>query len=156
VRACVQRDRPGPYQLQAAINAVHSIAPGFDSTDWRAIMTLYDQLYALTPTPVVALNRAVALAEVRGPAAGLAAVDEPRTSDAASTATTCSTRHAPTCCAASAGTRKPRRPTTPPARSPPTRSSRLSSTRNELRSPDPPDGSQCAGPAGDHGGGRGR
>jgi RNA polymerase sigma-70 factor (ECF subfamily) len=80
VRACVQRDRPGPYQLQAAINAVHSIAPGFDSTDWRAILTLYDQLYALTPTPVVALNRAVALAEVRGSAAGLAAVDELRTS----------------------------------------------------------------------------
>jgi RNA polymerase sigma-70 factor, ECF subfamily len=80
VRACVQRDQPGPYQLQAAINAVHSIAPSFGSTDWRAILTLYDQLYALTPTPVVALNRAVALAEVRGPAAGLAAVDELRTS----------------------------------------------------------------------------
>ena len=76
VRACVQRDRPGPYQLQAAINAVHSIAPTFDRTDWRAILTLYEQLYALTPTPVVALNRAVALAEVRGPAAGLAAVDD--------------------------------------------------------------------------------
>jgi len=81
VRACVQRDHPGPYQLQAAINAVHSIAPGFDSTDWRAILTLYDQLYALTPTPVVALNRAVALGEVRGAAAGLAAVDELCTSD---------------------------------------------------------------------------
>ncbi|HET9924367.1 MAG TPA: RNA polymerase sigma factor [Methylomirabilota bacterium] len=76
VRACVQRGRPGPYQLQAAINAVHSVAPGFDRTDWPAIATLYDQLYALTPTPVVALNRAVALAEVRGPAAGLAAVNE--------------------------------------------------------------------------------
>jgi RNA polymerase sigma-70 factor, ECF subfamily len=76
VRACVQRNHPGPYQLQAAINAVHSIAPSFDSTDWRAILMLYDQLYALTPTPIVALNRAVALAEVRGPAAGLAAVDE--------------------------------------------------------------------------------
>jgi RNA polymerase sigma-70 factor, ECF subfamily len=76
----VQRDHPGPYQLQAAINAIHSITPGFDATDWRAILTLYDQLYALTPTPVVALNRAVALAEVRGPAAGLAAVDELRTS----------------------------------------------------------------------------
>jgi RNA polymerase sigma-70 factor, ECF subfamily len=76
VRACVQRDRPGPYQIQAAINAVHSIAPSFDSTDWHAILTLYDQLYAFTPTPVVALNRAVALAEVRGPAPGLAAVDE--------------------------------------------------------------------------------
>jgi RNA polymerase sigma-70 factor, ECF subfamily len=75
VRACVRRGHPGPYQVQAAINAVHSVAPSFDGTDWPAILTLYDQLYALTPTPVVALNRAVALAEVRGPAAGLAAVD---------------------------------------------------------------------------------
>jgi RNA polymerase sigma-70 factor (ECF subfamily) len=78
VRACVQRGRPGPYQVQAAINAVHSVAPSFDSTDWHAILTLYDQLYALTPAPVVALNRAVALAEVRGPAAGLTAVDDLR------------------------------------------------------------------------------
>jgi RNA polymerase sigma-70 factor, ECF subfamily len=78
VRACVQRGHPGPYQVQAAINAVHSLAPGPAGTDWRAILTLYDQLCALTPTPVVALNRAVALAEVRGPAAGLAAVDELR------------------------------------------------------------------------------
>ena len=78
VRACVQRGHPGPYQIQAAINAVHSLAPALDSTDWHAILTLYDQLYALTPTPVVALNRAVALAEVRGPAAGLAAVDHLR------------------------------------------------------------------------------
>ncbi len=76
VRACVQRDRPGPYQIQAAINAVHCLAPSFDRTDWHAILTLYDQLYALTPTPVVALNRAVALAEIRGPAVGLAAVDD--------------------------------------------------------------------------------
>ncbi len=80
VRACVQRGLPGPYQIQAAINAVHSIATDFDSTDWHAILTLYDQQYALTPTPVVALNRAVALAEVRGPAAGLTAVDSLRTS----------------------------------------------------------------------------
>jgi RNA polymerase sigma-70 factor, ECF subfamily len=80
VRACVQRGRPGPYQIQAAINAVHSVAPSFDSTDWHAILTLYDQLYAVTPTPVVALNRAVALAEVRGPAVGLAAVDDLRSS----------------------------------------------------------------------------
>ncbi|HTR93718.1 MAG TPA: RNA polymerase sigma factor [Trebonia sp.] len=75
VRACVQRGHPGPYQVQAAVNAVHSLAPSIEETDWRAILALYDQLYALTPTPVVALNRAVALAEVRGPAAGLAAVD---------------------------------------------------------------------------------
>jgi RNA polymerase sigma-70 factor, ECF subfamily len=80
VRACVQRGHAGPYQIQAAINAVHSVAPSFDSTDWRAILTLYDQLYASMPTPVVALNRAVALAEVRGPAAGLAAVDDLRSS----------------------------------------------------------------------------
>jgi RNA polymerase sigma-70 factor, ECF subfamily len=80
VPACVQRDHLGPYQLQAAINAVHSIAPSFDRTGWRPILTLCDQLHALTPAPVVALNRAVALAEVRGPAAGVAAVDELRTS----------------------------------------------------------------------------
>jgi RNA polymerase sigma-70 factor, ECF subfamily len=80
VRACVQRGRPGPYQIQAAINAVHSVATGVESTDWHAILTLYDQLYALTPTPVIALNRAVVLAELRGPAAGLAAADELRES----------------------------------------------------------------------------
>ena len=76
VRACVRRGAPGPYQLQAAINAVHSAAQGVAETDWDAILTLYDQLYAFASGPVVALNRAVALAEVRGPAAGLAAVDE--------------------------------------------------------------------------------
>jgi RNA polymerase sigma-70 factor, ECF subfamily len=76
VRTCVQRGRPGPYQIQAAVNAVHSVAATFDRTDWHAILNLYDQLYALTPTPVVALNRAVALAEVSGPAAGLAALDQ--------------------------------------------------------------------------------
>jgi RNA polymerase sigma-70 factor, ECF subfamily len=75
-RALVRRGAPGPYQVQAAINAVHSAAPSVAETDWAAILTLYDQLYALAPGPVVALNRAVALAEVRGPAAGLAAVDE--------------------------------------------------------------------------------
>ena len=76
VRALVRRGAPGPYQVQAAINAVHSATPNVAETDWAAILTLYDQLYALAPGPVVALNRAVALAEVRGPAAGLAAVDE--------------------------------------------------------------------------------
>jgi RNA polymerase sigma-70 factor, ECF subfamily len=80
VRACVLRGIPGPFQIQAAINAVHSVAPSVDGTDWHAILTLYDQLYALTPTPVVALNRAVALAEAEGPAVGLAAVDDLRTS----------------------------------------------------------------------------
>ena len=76
VRACLRRDRPGPYQLQAAINAVHSDAATAADTDWRQIMALYDQLLALLPTPVVALNRAVAVAEVSGPAGALELVDE--------------------------------------------------------------------------------
>ncbi|HVM01308.1 MAG TPA: RNA polymerase sigma factor [Acidimicrobiales bacterium] len=75
VRACLRRNRPGPYQLQAAIAAVHGDAATADATDWRQILRLYDQLLALTPTPVVALNRAVAVAEVDGPAAALAAVE---------------------------------------------------------------------------------
>ncbi|MGO9164491.1 MAG: RNA polymerase sigma factor [Streptosporangiaceae bacterium] len=75
VRQCLRRNQPGPYQIQAAINAVHSDAPGAAATDWRQILALYDQLLAMTPTPVVALHRAVAVAEVHGPAAGLAAVD---------------------------------------------------------------------------------
>ena len=75
VRACVRNGRPGPYQVQAAINAVHSAAPTVAATDWPAILQLYDQLLALTPTPVVALNRAVAVAEVSGPAAALPLVE---------------------------------------------------------------------------------
>jgi RNA polymerase sigma-70 factor, ECF subfamily len=72
---CLLRNEPGPYQLQAAINAVHSNARSPDAVDWRQILRLYDQLYSLQPTPVVALNRAVALAEVEGPAAALAVLD---------------------------------------------------------------------------------
>ncbi|MEU8245494.1 DUF6596 domain-containing protein [Nonomuraea sp. NPDC048916] len=75
VRECLRRDRPGPYQIQAAINAVHGDAPSAAATDWGQILRLYDQLLACAPTPVVALNRAVALAEVAGPAAALAVVD---------------------------------------------------------------------------------
>ncbi|AWT41380.1 MULTISPECIES: RNA polymerase sigma factor [Streptomyces] len=75
VRRCLRRGRPGPYQIQAAINAVHSDAPTADATDWRQILRLYDQLTALAPGPVVALNRAVAVAEVDGPAAALELVD---------------------------------------------------------------------------------
>lgn len=71
VRRCLARDRPGPYQLQAAINAVHADA----DTDWNQIATLYDHLYGLAPTPIVALNRAIAIAEVRGPLVGLALID---------------------------------------------------------------------------------
>jgi RNA polymerase sigma-70 factor (ECF subfamily) len=76
VRACLRRNVPGPYQLQAAINAVHSDAASAAATDWRQILVLYDQLLAYDASPVVALNRAVALAEVEGPGAGLAAADE--------------------------------------------------------------------------------
>ena len=75
VRRCLRRNQPGPYQVQAAINAVHSDAPAAAATHWRQILALYDQLLALTPSPVVALNRAVAVAEVEGPAAALALVD---------------------------------------------------------------------------------
>jgi RNA polymerase sigma-70 factor (ECF subfamily) len=75
VRRCLRRSRPGPYQLQAAINAVHSDADAA-ATDWGQIVALYDQLLAVAPGPVVALNRAVAVAEVDGPAAALALVDE--------------------------------------------------------------------------------
>jgi RNA polymerase sigma-70 factor (ECF subfamily) len=75
VRACLRRNQPGPYQIQAAINAVHSDAPTAEETDWHQIVQLYDQLVALSPTPVVALNRAIAVAEVDGPAPALALVD---------------------------------------------------------------------------------
>jgi RNA polymerase sigma-70 factor (ECF subfamily) len=98
VRRCLRRGQPGPYQIQAAINAVHSdtehgdtahrdtahgdtahgdtASPGAAATDWGQILQLYDQLLAMAPSPVVALNRAVAVAEVDGPAAALALVDE--------------------------------------------------------------------------------
>ena len=75
VRRCLARGQPGPYQIQAAINAVHSDASAASDTDWRQILKLYDQLLAMAPGPVVALNRAVAVAEVEGPLAALAVVD---------------------------------------------------------------------------------
>ena len=76
LRGCLARDRPGPYQLQAAINAVHSDAPDVAATDWSQVLALYDQLMALAPSPVVALNRAVAVAELAGPAQALRLIDE--------------------------------------------------------------------------------
>jgi RNA polymerase sigma-70 factor (ECF subfamily) len=76
VRRCLRRNRPGAYQLQAAINAVHADAPTVEQTDWSQIAGLYDQLLAIAPTPVVALNRAIAIGEVQGPAVALALVDE--------------------------------------------------------------------------------
>ncbi|MEY2468953.1 MAG: polymerase sigma-70 factor, subfamily, partial [Actinomycetota bacterium] len=75
VRALLKRNQPGPYQIQAAINAVHASAPTAAATEWSQILASYDQLLALTPTPVVAMNRAVAVAEVHGPALALAALE---------------------------------------------------------------------------------
>ena len=76
VRRCLELDRPGSYQIQAAINAVHSGAASAEETDWWQILQLYDQLLAIAPTPVAALNRAVAVAEVDGPGVALGMVDE--------------------------------------------------------------------------------
>jgi RNA polymerase sigma-70 factor, ECF subfamily len=78
VRRCLRRGpwvQPGPYQIQAAIGAVHSDAADAAATDWGQILQLYDQLLVVAPSPVAALNRAVAVAEVQGPAAALAIVD---------------------------------------------------------------------------------
>jgi RNA polymerase sigma-70 factor (ECF subfamily) len=76
VRRCLRRNQPGPYQLQAAINAVHADALTVEHTDWPQIVALYDQLLVVAPTPVVALNHAIAIGEVQGPAAALALVEE--------------------------------------------------------------------------------
>ncbi len=75
VRKCLRRNQPGPYQIQAAINAVHCDARSAADTDWPQIVALYDQLMALAPSPVAALNRAVAVAEIAGPDAALRLVD---------------------------------------------------------------------------------
>ncbi len=75
VRACLRRDQPGPYQIQAAINAVHTDAPTAADTDWGQIVQLYDQLMQVAASPVVAMNRAIAIAELDGPDVGLAELD---------------------------------------------------------------------------------
>ncbi|GAA1931828.1 RNA polymerase sigma factor [Nocardioides marmoribigeumensis] len=75
VRGCLAVGRPGPYQLQAAVNAVHTDAPAAADTDWSQVVALYDHLMRLAPSPVVALNRAVAVAELDGPEVALAQVD---------------------------------------------------------------------------------
>ena len=75
VRACLRRDQPGPFQIQAAIAAVHTDAATAEATDWSQIVALYDQLLAVQPNEVVLVNRAAALAALHGPTAGLAALD---------------------------------------------------------------------------------
>jgi RNA polymerase sigma-70 factor (ECF subfamily) len=74
VRGCLRRNEPGPFQIQAAIAAVHADAPTAEATDWSQIVALYDQLSAVQPSPVTALNQSVAIAELHGPAAGLRAL----------------------------------------------------------------------------------
>jgi RNA polymerase sigma-70 factor, ECF subfamily len=76
LRECLRINRPGPYQLQAAIQAVHADAPNAAATDWPQLLTIYDQLHAMLPTRVVALNRAVVVAEIQGVAAALALLEE--------------------------------------------------------------------------------
>jgi len=75
VRHCLRWNQPGPYQIQAAINAVHSDAATAAATDWQQILQLYDQLMAIAPSPVVALNRAVAVGELEGAEAALTIVE---------------------------------------------------------------------------------
>jgi len=75
VRACIRRDQPGSFQLQAAIQAVHCNATSFEATDWPQIVALYDHLFAVLPTPIVALNRAIAIGETEGSGAALTALD---------------------------------------------------------------------------------
>lgn len=74
VRVCLIRNEPGPYQIQAAIAAVHTDAASAEETDWSQVVALYDQLLAIQPQDIVSLNRAIALAELSGPDAGLAAI----------------------------------------------------------------------------------
>jgi RNA polymerase sigma-70 factor, ECF subfamily len=82
VRACLQLNRPGPYQLQAAVNAVHTDALAFELTDWSQVVALYDQLLVVSPSPIVALNRAIAVAELDGPQVALAIIESPGVADA--------------------------------------------------------------------------
>ena len=75
VRACLAINRPGRYQIQAAISAVHTDAPTASDVDWSQIVALYDQLRRIDPSPIVELNRAIAVAELDGPLVALAIVD---------------------------------------------------------------------------------
>jgi RNA polymerase sigma-70 factor (ECF subfamily) len=93
VRACIRRGQPGPFQIQAAIQAVHSHAETFEATDWPRIVALYDHLLMLMPTPVVALNRAIAIGDDGPGVALVASTDRPT-----STTITCCTQPAARCC----------------------------------------------------------
>ena len=123
MRPCLRRNQPGPYQIQAAINAVHSDAAKAAATDWAQIVQLYDQLTATRPVPVVALNRAVAVAEVQGPRTALGLLERLGNSAAESAATTSTTPSGPICCGGWGRAPMRRRPTSRPSPSPATRPS---------------------------------
>ena len=112
VRACLRRNQPGPFQIQAAIAAVHADAPTSESTDWSQIIALYDHLYALRPNPVVALNRPVAVAELHGPDEGSPPWTRPTRPRLTTTSPT--TPHAPTCSPMLAATTRQKLRTTGP------------------------------------------
>jgi RNA polymerase sigma-70 factor (ECF subfamily) len=76
IRAALEQRPPSRYALMAAIAAVHAAAPRWEATDWQKITDLYDELTQIWPSPVVALNRAIAIGEARGPQTGLAALDQ--------------------------------------------------------------------------------
>jgi RNA polymerase sigma-70 factor (ECF subfamily) len=76
VRECLSTNRPGRYQILAAINAVHTDAPTASDTEWSQVVALYNQLVQLDPSPIVALNRAVAVAELDGPKVALTLIDQ--------------------------------------------------------------------------------
>ncbi len=135
LRSCLRRNQPGPFQIQAAIAAVHAGAPSDEATNWHQIVTLYDRLLEHRPTPVVALNRAVAVSRSEGPAAGLAAgMHSPRIS----TTTSRSTPPEPTSSPSSAATPRPAPPTTRHSHAPTTEPNEPSCNTNAARSP-PPD-----------------
>lgn len=81
VRACLRINRPGRFQVLAAINAVHTDAPTAAATDWSQVAALYGRLALIDPSPIVTLNRAVAIAELDGPAVALAMIDAPPVAD---------------------------------------------------------------------------
>ncbi len=126
VRACLRRNQPGPFQIQAAIAAVHADAPTATATDWSQIVALYDQLSRVRPDAVVALNRAIALAELDGPDAGLRAI----AAIEAAAADDYQPFHAARAdlLAGRAGSTTPSTPTTGRSRSPPTRRNARSSS----------------------------
>ena len=115
LEAALALKRRGPYQLQAAIAALHAEALRAEDTDWKQIAALYSGLLREQPGAVVELNAAVALAMAEGPERGLAWIDAHRRRAASLPAITCCPPRAPTCCAASAAAPKQPPPTTPPS-----------------------------------------